>query len=67
MSVGHGSGPPDAPETVEAPVGDLASEPAAGAAGGGRSGWRVIASRTDERVINDRGAITFRATPAWIS
>ena len=29
--------------------------------------WRGIASRTDKHAINYRGAITFRATLAWIS
>ena len=29
--------------------------------------WRGLASRTDKHAINYRGAITFRATLAWIS
>jgi transposase len=29
--------------------------------------WRRIAIRTDKHAINYRGAITFRATLAWIS
>ncbi|MDD7926489.1 IS5 family transposase [Actinomycetospora chibensis] len=29
--------------------------------------WRGIASRTDKHAINYRGAVTFRATLAWLS